>query len=429
MASVRFNLKHKDKTISPIFMCVYYGAFKKAINQTTGNEYQKTIYLKYYISESVKTEFWKKDICRVQVTNKYPANREINARLKDIEEKTLSIIRELQIKGVELNNDVIKEKLDLLFRSYKDKTDKTNVNDLISFIIFFIETSNRTIGTKKNYKTTLKVLKEYEEKKKVKLFFDRIDIDFHNSFIKFLQDKKFAPNTIGARIKDIKAFMNESYERGLHNNIDFKKRLFTRPKEETKAVYLTEKELDKLYKHDLSGDTRLENVRDWFLIASYTGLRFSDFSRLARKNIQKDNIEILTQKTLTPVIIPLHTYVKAILEKYDYDLPKVISNQKFNKYIKEVCEVAKIEDEILVNETKGILRTSKTEIKSDLISAHTARRSFATNAFLAGVPPIQIMKITGHKTEKAFMTYIKISESENAKKLQLHPFFNRMIAK
>ncbi|WP_370567592.1 hypothetical protein [Dysgonomonas sp. Marseille-P4677] len=82
---------------------------------------------------------------------------------------------------------------------------------------------------------------------------------------------------------------------------------------------------------------------------------------------------------------------------------------------------------MLVNETKGVLRTSKTEKKSDLVSAHTTRRSFATNAFLAGVPPIQIMKITGHKTEKAFMTYMKISESENAKKLQLHPFFNRMI--
>jgi len=429
MASVRFNLKHKDKTISPIFMCVYYGAFKKAINKTTGQEYQKTVYLKYYISESVNTKFWITTTCRVQVTNKYPANREINARLINIEEKTLAILRELQTKGIELNNEVIKEKLDEIFRAYKNQTGKTSTKDLISFIEFFIETSNKAEGTKKNYKTTLKYLKEYEENKKIKLLFDRIDIDFHNGFIKFLQSKKFSPNTIGARIKDIKTFMNESYERGLHNNLDFKKKLFTKPKEETKAIYLTEKELEKLYKHDLSGDTRLETVRDWFLIASYTGLRFSDFSRLTKNNIQKDNIEILTQKTLTPVIIPLHTYVKAILEKYDYSLPKVISNQKFNKYIKEVCEAAKIEDDVLVNETKGVLRTSKTEKKSDLVSAHTARRSFATNAFLAGVPPIQIMKITGHKTEKAFMTYIKISESENAKKLKLHPFFNRMIEK
>lgn len=429
MVSVRFNLKYKDRTISPIFMCVYYGAFRKAINKETGEEYRKTVYLKYYISESVKVEFWEKSKCRVRVTNKYPENREINILLQRIEDKTKEIVRDLRIKDVELNNDSIKEKLDEVFKAYKDQTNKSNSKDLISFIEFFIETSNKKPGTKKNYKTTLKALREYEEKKKTKLLFDRVDIDFHNSFIQFLQDKKFAPNTIGTRIRDIKTFMNESYERGLHSNLDFKKKLFTKPKEDTKAIYLTEKELDKLYKHDLSRDSRLENVRDWFLIASYTGLRFSDFSRLTRDNIQKENIEILTQKTLTPVVIPLHTYVKAILEKYDYNLPKVISNQKFNKYIKEVCIAAKIDDIVLVNETKGVLRTSKTEKKADLVSAHTARRSFATNAFLAGVPPIQIMKITGHKTEKAFMTYIKISESENAKKLQLHPFFNRMIAK
>ncbi len=429
MISVKFNLKHKDKNVSNIFMCVYYGAFKISINKSTGENYRQTVFLRYYIGDSVHTKFWLTKTCRVKVTNAYPANKELNTKLQNIEDKTKDAIRELQNKGIELNNDVIKEKLDEIFKSYKDQTGKINERDLMSFIPVFIETSNNSEGTKKSYRRVLTDLQEYEKEKHTRLLFDRIDIDFYNTFVKFLQSKNYSPNTIGTRIKVLKTFLSDAYERSLHNNLDFKKKAFKKPSEETKAIYLNEKELDKLYKHDLSGDSRLENVRDWFLIASYTGLRFSDFSRLAKDNIQKDNIEILTQKTLTPVVIPLHTYVKAILEKYDYNLPKVISNQKFNKYIKEVCKAAKIEDEVLVNETKGILRTSKTEKKSDLVSAHTARRSFATNAFLAGVPPIQIMKITGHKTEKAFMTYIKISESENAKKLQLHPFFNRMIAK
>ncbi|MBK5721360.1 site-specific integrase, partial [Dysgonomonas sp. Marseille-P4677] len=425
---VKFNLKYKDKDISPIYMSVYYGAFKISVNKTTGEQYRQTVFLRYYIGDSVHTKFWLPKMCRVKITNAYPANKELNSRLQNIEEKTLSIIRELQIKDIKLNNDVIKAKLDEVFRSHKDQTNKIT-SDLLGFITHSIETSNRAQSTNKTYKQLHRDLEEYEKGKNRKLSFDRIDIDFYNSYISFLQKKGYSPNTVGTRIKILKTFMNEAYERGLHNNLDYRKRAFSKPKEDTKAVYLTEKELEKLYKHDLSGDTRLENVRDWFLIASYTGLRFSDFSRLTRNNIQKDNIEILTQKTLTPVVIPLHTIVKSILEKYDYNLPKVISNQKFNKYIKEVCKAAKVDDEVLVNETKGILRTSKTEKKSDLVSAHTARRSFATNAFLAGVPPIQIMKITGHKTEKAFMIYIRISESENAKKLQLHPFFNRMIAK
>ena len=58
---------------------------------------------------------------------------------------------------------------------------------------------------------------------------------------------------------------------------------------------------------------------------------------------------------------------------------------------------------------------------------YTARRSFATNAYLAGLPPISIMKITGHKTESSFMKYIKISEKENAIQLKGHEFFNQIV--
>lgn len=223
--------------------------------------------------------------------------------------------------------------------------------------------------------------------------------------------------------------MRSSHERGLHNNTDYQKKAFNKPTEQTTAVYLNEKELHALYKLDLSENKKLNNVRDWFLIAAYTGLRFSDFSRLTEDNIKNDVISVKTLKTGANVIVPIHTFVKTILEKYEYRLPKVMSNQKFNEYIKKVCEKAEIKEPVLVEETKGDIKTRESQPKHKLISAHTARRSFATNAFLAGVPTIQIMKLTGHKTEKVFMKYIKISESENAKKLQLHPFFNKMIVR
>ena len=110
-------------------------------------------------------------------------------------------------------------------------------------------------------------------------------------------------------------------------------------------------------------------------------------------------------------------------------MPKVISNQKFNQYIKDVCKLAKLDDTMIIEQTKGSLKVKEKQPKYELVTAHTARRSFATNAFVAGVPTISIMKITGHKTEKVFMNYIKISGQENAKKLQLHTFFNKMIVK
>lgn len=429
VASVKFNLKYKNRPKSPIFMCVYYGAFKKAINQTTGKEYQKTVYLKYYISESVEVKYWMPKECRVKKTNAYNEGRDINARLNEIEKKTISVIRNLQLNNIDLGNEVIKIELDNIFRAYKDKTNKISGTDLMSFITQFIEGCTRSDGTKKSYNRVLADLKEYQQAKSFRLTFERINIDFHNEFILFLQSKGYAPNTIGTRIKVLKTFMSEAYERGLHNNLDFKKKSFNKPSEETYSIYLNEDELDRLYKLDLSKDKKLSNVRDWFLIASYTGLRFSDFSRLTQKNIINDSITIKTQKTGVTVVVPLHTIVKSILESHKYELPKVISNQKFNEYIKTICEKAKIDDAVLVNETKGTMKKTTNERKYKLVSAHTARRSFATNAFLAGVSPIQIMKITGHKTEKAFLGYIKISGKENAKKLQLHPFFNRMIIK
>jgi len=112
------------------------------------------------------------------------------------------------------------------------------------------------------------------------------------------------------------------------------------------------------------------------------------------------------------------------LKKYDGIPPYDISNQKMNEYLKELGELAEMNENILLSSTKGGKKKSETFKKSELITVHTARRSFATNAFVMNVPSISIMKITGHKTEKAFLKYIKISQEENANKLSNHPFFN-----
>lgn len=155
MISVKFNLKHKDKVVSNIFMSVYYGAFKISLNKKTGDNYRQTVFLRYYIGDSVHTKYWLSKTCRVKVTNAYPANKELNTKLQNIENRTKDAIRELQNKGIELNNDVIKEKLNELFRSYKDQSNKLNEKDLMSFIPVFIETSNNSVGTKKSYRRVL----------------------------------------------------------------------------------------------------------------------------------------------------------------------------------------------------------------------------------------------------------------------------------
>ena len=148
--------------------------------------------------------------------------------------------------------------------------------------------------------------------------------------------------------------------------------------------------------------------------------------RLREENLidNKTKIKIKTAKTDQVVIIPLHPFVKEIFEKNNGSTPPIISNQKMNDYLKELGEKAELTENVLINSTVGGQKQHHTFKKYELITSHTARRSFATNAYLNGVPTISIMKITGHNTEKAFMTYIKMSQEENANKLSNHPFFN-----
>ena len=106
-------------------------------------------------------------------------------------------------------------------------------------------------------------------------------------------------------------------------------------------MYLNDSELTQIYNIDLSLAKRLDRVRDLFIIGCCTGLRFSDLSQLCADNFSGDGtITIKTIKTGHTVVIPLHTRVRLIMEKYGYDLPKIPSNQKFNEYIKEVAKLS-----------------------------------------------------------------------------------------
>lgn len=416
MASFRYYTRQPINGKSSIYFRLSYGGYEIVKGK------KKYTPFEYYISESIEPKFWDKKEGKAKRKG-FAQFAEFNAMLENIKNDVLNIVRRLVNDEIELNNDTIKVEVDKLLNR-EVETSKSQKMELMEFIRYFIATSDRTEGTKKTYRRVEKDLIEYQERHKVKLTFDKIDVDFHTSYIKDLKASNYAPNTIGVRIKILKTFMNEAYERDLHKNLDYQKRMFAKPNEETKAVYLNAEELNSIYNLNLSKNTTLDNVRDWFLIGAYTGLRFSDLGKLTKDNLTKSTIEITTQKTDTSVSIPMHPIVSNILNKHNNSLPRLMSNAKFNMYIKEVAELAKINEPILIEQTKGNLKTKQTVSKHTLISAHTARRSFATNAFIAGVPPIQIMKLTGHKTEASFMKYIKISNEENAKQLQLHSFFN-----
>jgi integrase len=226
---------------------------------------------------------------------------------------------------------------------------------------------------------------------------------------------------VGKTIKNWKAFLKAAHKRGIHTNLIYLHEDFRVPVEETDDVYLTPGELDKIYNHNLPNKT-LDLVRDWFIIDCYTGLRISDIQMLDKQHVHKDRLELMNEKTDTRVAIPLHPYVRAILKKWK-GLPPKVTDQEMNRSIKEVCELAGIKEQVLYSITKGGVRKDFYYKKFEMVSNHSARRSFITNLLNAGIPDNQVMQLAGIKKHATLMKYKKTKPGETAKLLAGHAFF------
>jgi site-specific recombinase XerD len=277
--------------------------------------------------------------------------------------------------------------------------------------------------TIKGYKATANRLKEFEKATKTKIKFEGLTMDFYNKVLNYFYNQNQALNTTGKIIKNIKVFAHEAREKGIQVCQDIDKKGFKVLTEDTDQIFLTIQELNQIEQLDLSNNSRLGLVRDIFLLDCNTGLRFADLKELSVQNIKNgEYLDVITQKTDQQVIIPLNPTVKRILNKYG-EPPKPISNQKMNDYIKEICEMAKINGLETITKTIGGKKVSKTIERWKLASNHTARRSFATNLYLMKMDTHSIMMMTGHKTEKQFLKYIRVSRLQNAVMASEHTFF------
>lgn len=249
--------------------------------------------------------------------------------------------------------------------------------------------------------------------------FTAVDYNFYSDFMVFLRQKKnYKENSVGNHIRNLKAVMNEGLKRRLHSNLDFQK--FYKPTEEIVNINLSEEEISKLLKCKLKGVA--ENVRDIFVFGCYVAQRHSDYSRISYKDVQGDYLIVLQQKTKHRIKIPLHPVAKKILDKYNGVLPKV-AQAAFNKTIKEVAQFAKINDEVLIRETKGGKQVERYAKKWELISSHTARKSGVTNALRAGVPMEDCMYLAGIKSPAVFKKYAGVTDTEYSERLANSKFF------
>lgn len=413
MANITFKLRKPNTSTPQIIYLVYrFGRNDKLV---------------YSTGLKVLPRYWNTEKMRVRNVVEALGKEVINERLNLMFVAAENFCIETKAKGQIITKDNLKNFLDI----FTGKTKYINENTLHGFIEAYLERNKEKVNpntgkiisykVQQEHKRTFQYIQDYENEclNGRLLDFDNITIDFYTDFTSFLQSKNLAANTIAHKIQTLKTWLNEATFKGINTNNQYKTQRFRAITERTDSVYLSASELEQIYNTDCKCE-RLNKVKDLFIIGAFTGLRFSDFTSITEENIKNSTIKIEQHKTGKTVSIPLHPYVSEIWKRYGNKLPEPISNQKFNEYIKEVCKLANIDSMEQKNITKGGLRVRQFFEKYKLITSHTARRSFATNLYLSGFPTLSIMQITGHRTEKAFMSYIRVTPEQHAELLRKH---------
>lgn len=260
-----------------------------------------------------------------------------------------------------------------------------------------------TEGTKKSKRAALVWVKKYRQDTGWKPSLENIDREFYRGFTDYVSRNGIT--AVGKLVKEIKALCREAEDRGYNVNQDYKKKSFRVVNNPKDSVYLTLEDIQKIKALQLPKN--LADVRDTFLMACFCGLRHSDWEKIHPKNIittdGKQFLSVPTEKTGVSVQIPVHQVIREVMALHNERPPRVITNQKCNKYLKEIGRRASL---------GNVLLNAEIVDKGDCIKTHTARRTFATLAYLSGMAIELIMAITGHKTESSFRRYLKLGAQE-----------------
>ena len=333
-------------------------------------------------------------------------------------------------------------------RQIKEQEEEARKADVILFLENFLEgikngrikngAENYTLNTCKVWSNFLGILKRFIQ---ISPFtWKDINKALADRFVSFMEKNGYMVTSINKYIICFKAMIQNAMDQELHNNL-IALRAFSKKKiqetDKAKEIYLTKAELQALYEMPLEG--LKDKVRDVFLVGCYTCQRFSDYARLEQENFTKTAkgtkvVRIVQEKTGNDVVIPiLNDNLLHIAEKYGYDIPKV-NDVILNRYIKQILKelsstvpsLARKERTLLTmkereKEKQGLVsfeRDNKGNVikpRYELVSSHTARRSGITNLYLSGnFDTYQMMSISGHRDEKTFYEYIKLSSDEVA---------------
>lgn len=303
-----------------------------------------------------------------------------------------------------------------------------------------------TESTIRNYKGTLAQLEEYEKVSHHVIDFDDMVMDFYDDWKQFFIRKQYSPNTIGRHIRNLKIFLYAAKDMKLTTTTDFESARFSADREDVDNVYLTDERVAEMYAFNPTDRQQLEEMinraplkeratlreltekktsrrlleeaKDIFVVGCLTGQRVSDYKRINKDMIERlrdgrTYIRIIQEKTEKEVFLPLDIRVLQILDKYGGKLPKIY-DQHLNARIKIVGRLLGWTEKAGIMEHRGLMQVRSRKKFYECIKTHTARRTFATNAYKRGISLSSIMAVTGHSSEQMLRKYLKLDNKERA---------------
>ena len=344
--------------------------------------------------------------------------RELNTRLKKIEMWWIDTIRRQQNDGVMTRATLTEAWMDYIGR--RRKRSVTQQPEMIDYFDRWIKSVRYSPGRVYHYTRTRELLL----KSGLDLRWGAVSVDWYNAWCEFLSREVGCDSSATLYIATVKHLINEAFEAGVTDTVEHKKKYFKARVYDSDQVYLTADEVRKLYELKIDNPV-VSYRRDMFVLTCYTGFRYSDWVKYRPENVIEGGkmLRVRQKKTGAEVVVPLHPIAREILDRHfksPYGFP---SNGTMNYNIKKVARMMGLTGEVTRSRSvRGQLK-SVTMSKFEAISCHTARRSFATNAYLAGLPVKTIMAFTGHRTIAAFERYIRVTQLEAAIKAAQHPFF------
>ncbi len=379
------------------------------------NIHHKGHRLRYYTGERIDPGAW--DSVNQRAKKKAGASSLLNELLDVLAEEPKEIERSARISGIDCTVEYLKERL-----SYNRSKPRDFIGVLDKFIKEEGMRKSWSSGAEKNWLFFRNNLARFE--KKYRLEFESINERFAQVFFSTMSKHGWADEVIDNHIRMTIRFVKWARKKGFHTSTAYRDidAITSVQKPEVNVLSLTIDEIARVNQLSFSKkESRFEKARDVFLFSCLTGLLYSDLKNLRRSRIKYNYLIITSQKTEDSIRVPLVDLAQSILEKYKDSVEinplPVVSQQKYNEYLKEIGRRAELNDNVAQIHYKDRESIESRLPKWQLLTSHVGRLTFVSIAVYLGIPRETVSRITDLDSDD-IKVYYEISDSKKEIEMQ-----------